>query len=243
VLIGGFIITGNVPKKVLLMAKGPSLSSNGVPASQCLVDPTLTLYDNHGNLLETNDNWKTSPQHSEIASSGLAPKYDTESAILRSLAPGAYTAIVRGKNNTTGVGLVEAFDRDPAAHSVLANISTRGFVETDNNVMIGGFIAGNKDGATQILVRAIGPSLKSKVPNALEDPFLELHDSNGATIGTNDNWKDNQQADIQATGIPPKNDLESAMLRTLAPAAYTAIVRGKNDMTGVGLVEVYNIVK
>jgi hypothetical protein len=160
---------------------------------------------------------------------------------LRSLDPGRYTAIVRGKDNSTGIALVEAYDIQKNVSSLLANISTRGFVETSDNVMIGGFIAGNNSASTRILIRAIGPSLKGKVPNAMDDPFLELHDRNGATIATNDNWKDNQRAEIEQTGIPPTNDLESALVRTLAPDNYTAIVRGKNDTTGVALVEVYNI--
>ena len=241
ILIGGMIVTGNDPKTVLFRAIGPSASSGGVPVPGRLADPVLELHDGNGALLISNDDWKDSPQRAEIEASGLAPSDDRESAILRTLAPGPYTAVLRGKNNSTGIALVEAYDRDSDADSLLANISSRGFVETDDNVMIGGFIAGHHSASTRVLLRAIGPSLKSKLPNALDDTFLELHDRNGNTIATNDNWKDSQRAEIEMTGIPPTHDLESAMVRTLAPDAYTAIVRGKNNTIGVGLVEIYNI--
>ena len=164
---------------------------------------------------------------------------------MATLNPGAYTAIVSGKNGGTGVGLVEAYDLDQAAASQLANISTRGFVETQDNVMIGGLIiGGGGGGSTKVIVRAIGPSLANAnppVPGALADPFLELHDGNGATIASNDNWKDTQEAEIIATTIPPTNGLESAIVDTLAHGNYTAIVSGKNDGTGVALVEAYNL--
>jgi hypothetical protein len=246
VLIAGFIITGSDPKKVLVMAKGPSLNSGGTPVPGRLADPTLELHDGNGALMTTNDNWKDSPQRTEIENSGLAPTDDKESAILQTLTPGNYTAIVRGVNNTTGIALVEVYDRAPAS-SKLANISSRGFVETGDNVLIAGFIAGNQTGSAKVLVRAIGPSLKSKLPNALDDPVLELHDSQGNTLQTNDNWKINdqtqqsQQAEIEATGVPPGNDLESAIVQVVSPAGFTAIVRGKNGSVGVALVEVYNI--
>jgi hypothetical protein len=150
---------------------------------------------------------------------------------------------VSGKNNGIGVGLVEAYDLDQAADSELANISTRGFVETGDNVMIGGFIVGG-GGSTNVIVRAIGPSLADAtppVPGALPDPVLELHDGNGATLASNDNWRDTQEAEIIATTVPPTNDLESAIVMTLAPGAYTAVVSGKNNTTGVALVEAYNL--
>jgi hypothetical protein len=241
VLIAGMIVTGSDPKKVVFRALGPSVKANGTVIPDNLQDPTLELRDGNGAILTSNDNWKDSPQRAEIEANGLAPSDDRESAILRSLDPGRYTAIVRGKDNSTGIGLVEAYDIQKNVSSVLANISTRGFVETDDNVMIGGFIAGNNAASTRILIRAIGPSLKNSVPNAMDDPFLELHDRNGATIATNDNWKDNQQTEIEQTGIPPNNDLESAIVRTLPPDNYTAIVRGKNNTTGISLVEIYNI--
>lgn len=241
VLIAGVIITGNAPKKVLFRAIGPSMKSNNVPVPGRLTDPTIELRDGNGTFVTSNDNWKDSPQRNDIQASGLAPTDDNESAILRTLNPGAYTAIVRGKDRTTGIALIEAYDLDSSAASILANISTRGFVETNDNILFGGFIAGNHPANTKILVRAIGPSLKNILPNALDDPFLELHDRNGATVATNDNWKDNQRAEIEATGIPPSHDSESAMVRMVIPDAYTAIVRGKNNTMGVGLVEIYNI--
>jgi hypothetical protein len=179
--------------------------------------------------------------HQAISDSGLAPKNNLESAILTSLDPGAYTAIVHGVSNGTGVALFEGYDLDLAANSEFGNISARAFVQTGDNVMIGGFIIAGPDSET-VVVRAIGPSLtQAGVANALADPKLELHDGNGTTIASNDNWKDTQQAQIQATGLQPSNDAESAILATLAPAAYTAIVFGKNHTTGVGLVEVYTV--
>src|SRR5713101_53379 len=194
----------------------------------------------HGAIIATNDNWRDT-QESEIEATGLAPTDNRESAIVMTLdSDSNYTAILRGTNDTTGVGLVEVYDLDQAANSKLANISTRGFVDTGDNVMIGGFISGN--GVAKVIVRAIGPSLTSfGVPGALQDPTLELHDINGAIIATNDNWRDTQESEIEATGLAPTDDRESAIVATITPSNYTAIVRGKNDTTGVGLVEVYNI--
>jgi hypothetical protein len=241
ILIGGFIINGNADKKVLLLAKGPSLSVNGTPVTGRMADPSLELHDANGALMTSNDNWKDSPERTEIEGSGLAPTDDKESAILRTLSPGAYTGVLTGKDNTTGIALVEVYDLDENADSLLANISSRGFVDTGDNVMIGGFIAGNQSGNTLVLVRGIGPSLEGKAPNPLADPILELHDSNGATLETNDNWKDSpERSEIEATGIPPTNDLESAIIRSLSPAGYTAILRG-NEGNGIAVVEIYNI--
>ena len=236
ILIGGVIITGNDPKRVLLRAIGPSSNVNGN-----LADPVLELRDSGGALHTANDNWKNSPQRAEIEESGLAPKDDRESAILQTLSPGGYTAIVRGKGNATGVALVEGYDLATSANSLLANLSTRGFVETADNVMIGGFITGGHSAATQVLVRGIGPSLKNQLPNALDDPMLELRDQNGGLIAGNDNWKDSQRSEIEETGIPPSHDFEAAILRTLSPGTFTTILRGKNETVGIGLVEIYNI--
>jgi hypothetical protein len=188
------------------------------------------------------DDWKDT-QQAEIEATTIPPTDDHESAIVQSLLPGAYTAIVRGKNGTTGVGLVEAYDLDQPADSRLANISTRGFIDTGDNVMIGGFIIGPADlGAATVLIRGIGPSLASAgVADPLQDPTLELHDGNGALLTSNNDWKDTQQSEIEATTIPPTDDRESAILQTLAPGSYTAIVRGVDDTTGVGLVEVYHL--
>ncbi|HSH39480.1 MAG TPA: hypothetical protein VK993_11910, partial [Chthoniobacterales bacterium] len=184
-----------------------------------------------------------SPQRAEIGSSGIPPTDDREAAIVRTLAPGTYTATVRGAGETTGIALVEVYDVDAPADSRLANISTRGFVETGDNVMIGGLIVGPSDRAsTKMLVRAVGPSLAARgVAGALQDPTIALHDSNGALLAANDNWKESQQRDIEGSGIPPTDDRESAIVRVLTPGIYTAIVRGKNDSVGVGLIEAYNL--
>jgi hypothetical protein len=242
--IGGFIINGTDPKKVILRAIGPSLTARGVPGA--LQDPTLELHNHTGAVIAFNDNWRDT-QQSTIQATGLAPGDNRESAIVQTLAPAAYTAIVRGKGGTSGVALVEAYDLDPNANSKLANISTRGFVGTGDNVMIGGFIVGgglgvNGAGSEEVLVRGLGPSLTQRgVPIALQDPTLDLHDGNGAIIASNDNWKDTQQSEIQATGLAPSNDRESAILATLVQGNYTVILRGKNNTTGVGLVEVYKV--
>jgi predicted methyltransferase MtxX (methanogen marker protein 4) len=239
VLIGGFIITGTAPKKVIVRAIGPSLTGLGVAGA--LADTTLELHEPDGTVV-ANDDWKET-QQAEIEATTIPPSDDRESAIVQTLLPGAYTAIVRGKNTTTGVGLVEAYDLDQPADSRLANISTRGFVDTADNVMIGGFIIGPADlGAATVLIRGIGPSLANAgVADPLQDPTLELHDGNGALLTSNDDWKDSQQSEIEATTIPPTDDRESAILQTLAPGNYTAIVRGKAETTGVGLVEIYHL--
>ena len=242
VLIGGFIVTGDAPKKVVLRAVGPSLSSGGTPVAGRLDDPTLELLDSAGNPLAFNDNWKDSEGRPEVESQGLQPTDDRESAIARTLAPGLYTAIVRGANSSTGVALVEAYDGDRSSLTKLANISTRGFVETGDNVMIGGFIVGDQSSGIRVVARAIGPSLKAQLPQALDDPTLQLVDQNGNTIRANDNWKDSpDRGAIETAGLAPTADAESALVATLTPAPYTAIVRGRGDTTGVGLVEVYHI--
>ncbi|HEY3663838.1 MAG TPA: plastocyanin/azurin family copper-binding protein [Chthoniobacterales bacterium] len=239
VLIGGLIITGTAPKRVILRALGPSLAGAGI--TDPLADPFLELHASDQSVITTNDNWRDSPT-ADIEATGLAPSNDLESALVITLDPGSYTVIVNGKNGATGVGLVEAYDLDGSATSQLLNISTRGFVESGSNVMIGGFILGGGSENTKVLVRAIGPSLTGQgVAGALADPTLELHDGNGALIQSNDNWKDTQQTEIEATGLAPVNDLESAISETLAPGAYTAIVAGKGGTTGVGLVEVYRL--
>jgi hypothetical protein len=235
-MIGGFIITGTQPKTVIIRGIGPSL-----PVPGALADPVIEVHGSSGELLATNDNWTSDPNRQHVIDSGLAPTNDLESALWERLNPGAYTAIVRGKDDATGIGLVEVYDFDQTVDSKLANISTRGFVETGNNVMIGGtIIIGNNP--ARVLLRAIGPSLTNfSVPNALQDPTLELHDGNGALLASNDNWRTNQEAEIIATGIPPSNDLESALVRNLAPGNYTAIVRGVNNTVGVALIEAYGL--
>ncbi len=236
VLIGGFIITGTQPKKVIIRAIGPSLSSTFPGA---LADPVLELRDSSGVLIRSNDNWRSN-QEAEIIATTIPPSNDLESAIVETLPANnsAYTATVRGVSNGTGIGVVEVYDLNQAVDSKLANISTRGLVQTGDDVLIGGLIVLGQN-PLRAIVRAIGPSLS--VAGALGDPTLELHDGNGATIASNDNWRSDQEAEIIATTIPPSNDLESAIVRNLAPGNYTAIVRGLNGMTGVAVVEAYGL--
>lgn len=242
VLIGGFIITGSDPKKVIIRGIGPSLIGVGA----VLQDPMLELHQGN-TTIAINDDWIEN--RAEVEATTIPPTNDLESAIVATLAPGAYTAILKGKNNGTGVGVVEVYDLDQVANSKLANISTRAFVDTGNNVMIGGLIVsgGIGGGSARVVLRAIGPSLgASGVQNALQDPNLELHDTNGTTIASNDNWKtrpdgSSQQGEIEATAIPPTSDLESALVRNLAPGNYTAIVRGIGSATGIAVVEAYTL--
>jgi hypothetical protein len=241
--IGGFIVTGSVPKHVLLRAIGPSLVPSGVP--DALTDPVLELHGPGAFVTITNDNWRDDPaQEALIIASGIAPTNDLESAIDAMLAPGAYTAIVRGKNNTSGVALVEVYDLDEALPAQLANMSTRALVSSGDSIVIAGFVLGNHSGDDHIIVRGLGPSLTAAgVPNALADPVLELRDGNGALLVSNNDWQDNppQAAEIIAAGLAPSNPLESGIAATLAPGLYTALLAGLNNGTGVGLVEVYDL--
>jgi hypothetical protein len=236
VLIGGFIVTGTQSKKVMIRAIGPSL-----PFADDLADPILELHDSSGALLDSNDNWVDSPNKQAIIDSTIAPTNDLESVIVATLPANSsgYTAIVRGVNNGTGIGVVEAYDLDRTVDSKLANISTRGLVQTGDDVLIAGTIVVGQT-PQKVIVEALGPSLS--VPGNLADPILELRDVNGALIDMNDNWIDspNKQAIIDST-IPPSNDFESAIVATLpaAGAQYTAIVRGVNNATGVAVVEVF----
>jgi plastocyanin len=242
-LIGGLIATGTAGKKVIIRAIGPSLTAFGVTGA--LANPTLDLFQG-STLLFSNDDWQNSTQQAEIAASGLAPSNTAESAIIWTLTPCQnYTAVVRGLNGTTGIGVVDAFDLDQAASSKLGNISTRGFVDVDDNVMIAGLIAGPSNGTSlKILARALGPTLSDfGVTGALANPTLDLVNSNGTVIRSNNNWKDDsqQRALIEAAGLAPAHDEEAALVETVAPGAYTAVVRGNNRTTGVALVEAYNI--
>ncbi len=237
-LIGGFIVTGSEPKKVLIRGLGSSL-----PVPGPLANPTLELFDVTGASLATNDDWRDT-QQSEIEATTIPPTNDLESALVRTLAPGNYTAVLRGKNNGTGVGLVEVYDLTAAGLSHLANISTRGFVDTGDNVMIGGVIIG--EGSTgamaRIIVRAIGPSLAAAgVSGALQDPMLELRNANGSLVAQNDDWRSDQEQAIIATTVPPTDNREAAIVATLPAGNYTAVLRGKNNTTGVALVEAYNL--
>jgi phospholipase/lecithinase/hemolysin len=240
VCIAGFIVTGDVSKKVLIRGLGPSLAANGVPAP--LSDPTLALFDNAGNVKQANDNWKDSPQAAEIMDTGIPPQNDFESALIATLAPGQYTAALAGNGTGTGNGVVEIYDLQSGTRSTLANLSTRGHVGTGDNVMIGGLIIGS-GGSPIVVLRALGPSLAGfGITNPLLDPTIELHDSNGATIAFNDDWKIPQLQAVRATNLAPTDDRESAIVAPfLTPGNYTAIVRGKANTTGVALVEAYRI--
>jgi phospholipase/lecithinase/hemolysin len=239
VAIAGLIISGNVPKKVLLRGIGPSLTAHGVPNP--LANPTLTLFDEPGNVLSTNDNWRDSPQATEIMSSGLAPQNDAESAVLISLVPGQYTAILAGSDGTIGNGLIEVYDLEAGVSSTLGNVSTRGFVGTGDDVLIGGIIIGQGENP-MVVVRAIGPTLASSgVADPLLDPTLDLYDANGEVLASNDDWKEGQSQAVIATQLNPFDDREPAIAAFPGPGNYTAVVRGAGDTTGVALVEAYRI--
>jgi hypothetical protein len=238
VAIGGFIILGNAAKQMVLRGLGPSLATAGVQGA--LNDSVLELYDSGVNLLQSNDDWEQT-QAQEIRDAQLAPPHQFESAILRILAPGAYTVVLRGKGSPTGVGLVEMYDLQTSAASKLGNISTRGLVGAGENVLIGGTIVTGPDPA-RVVFRAIGPSLANAgIQNPLGNPQLDLFDANGSKIATNDNWKTSQQSALIATGLSPSVDLESAIIADLSPGSYTAIVSGVNGATGVGMVEAYHL--
>lgn len=240
VLIGGFIISGTEPKSMVLRALGPSLSGFGLP--DVLRDPLLKVYNSSGTLIAINDDWQSDPQHFVVESNGLAPANLSESAISQTLAPGAYTVTVTGKDLTRGIGLVELYDLSPLSRSNLGNTSTRGSVGTGDNVLISGFIIGDVDSAT-VVVRALGPSLATYgVSGVLTDPTLTIYDSRGVVIASNDNWQDNVNwTGIQKNGLSPQDQRESALVLHLPPGSYTAIVRGANGSTGNALVEVYHL--
>ena len=240
--IGGFIITGTLPKHVLLRAIGPSLTGSGVP--DVLADPIIELHGPGAFVTITNDNWRDDPvQEAAILATGIPPTNDLESAIDATLAPGAYTAIGRGNGNTSGVALVEVYDLSQSVTSKLANMSTRAFVNTGDDIVIAGFILGNGGSSDRIVVRGLGPSLTAAgAPNVLPNPTLELRDTNGTLLIANDDWQDDpiQEAEIIAAGLAPSNSLEAAIAATLPPGLYTALLAGLNNGTGVGLVEVYD---
>lgn len=240
VLIAGFIVQGDIDKEVVMRGIGPSLAINGDPVSGRLLDPTLELHDAEGVEIASNDNWGTDDRASTLNDLSLAPSDYREPALDRVLAPGAYTVIIRGVSDTTGIALAEVYDIATGENDNprLANISTRGRVETGDGVMIGGFILGGQDQAP-MLIRAIGPSLP--VADALADPRLDLYNSQGTLIQSNDNWHDSQEAEIEASGLAPSDDRESAISTSLAAGPYTAIVSGVGGTSGVGLVEAYNL--
>jgi hypothetical protein len=240
--IGGFIITGNAPKHVLLRAIGPSLT--GYDIDDVLADPVLELHGPGAFVTITNNDWRDD-QEDEIQATGIPPVHDFESAIDATLAPGAYTAIVRGNGNTQGVALVEVYDLNQEVDSKLANLSTRAFVSTGDDIVIAGFLLSDNADEDRIVVRGIGPSLAPEsfpASAVLANPILELRDSNGTLLVANNDWQDNaaQAAEIIAAGLAPASNLESAIAATLAPGLYTALVTGLNGGTGIGLVEVYD---
>jgi hypothetical protein len=233
-MIGGFIITGDEPKQIGIRALGPSL-----PVAGALANPQVTVYDSDNTVVASNLNWNSA--RSSLIEAGLDPADEHEAALITTLAPGSYTAVVSAETGAIGVGLVEIYDLSSDNSSKLANISTRGKVGAADDVLIGGFILGGK-AATKVIVRAIGPSLAaSGVTGVLPDPTLELYNGNGVEIASNDDWASDQKTEISATGIPPTNSKEPAIVATLAAGPYTAIVRGKDGGSGVALVEVYNL--
>jgi hypothetical protein len=242
VVIGGFIITGSDPKNVAVRGLGPSLTGFGI--SDALPDPTISLRDSHGLLILANDNWQDdSLQAAQLTALGLAPTNAKESALVTSLQPAAYTAILAGNNQGVGVGLMEIYDTNGTANAQLANISTRGFVRTGENVMIGGFILGGSNN-TRIVVRGIGPSLAQfGLTPVLADPTLELRDSNGALLVSNDNWQDDpvSAGQLSANGFALSDSKESGIFTSLPAGQFTAILAGKNGGIGIGLVEIYNL--
>jgi plastocyanin len=256
VMIGGFIVQGTGPKRVIIRAIGPELMHYGI--TNALDNPRLELHNRTGALIGSNDNWQTTilggvittNQVNAIQNSGYAPTAASESAIIANLQPGNYTAVVRGVSNTTGVALVEVDDLSPAASSSLGNISSRALVQTGENVMIGGFVV-QGSGPKRVIIRALGPELTQYgITNALDNPRLELHNRTGALIGSNDNWQTtilgglittNQVNQIQNSGYPPTAASESAIIANLQPGNYTALVRGVGNTTGVALLEVYEL--
>ncbi len=243
VMIGGFIITGNVSKPIVLRGIGPSLTSSGVPAGTVLADPVLELHAANGTLIDGNDNWKDN-QRALIEGTVFQPNDDRESVLITTLPPGSYTAVLTGKGQTTGVGLVEVYDHDPSVTSELGNLSTRGFVQTGDNVMIGGFILGGHPANATIAVRGIGPSLAALgLNNVLADPTLELRNENGVILVSNDDWTDDAVAagQLAANGLALSDPKESGIFTSLPPGQFTAILAGKNGGVGIGLVEIYNV--
>jgi hypothetical protein len=257
--IAGFIVKGSGFKRFIARAIGPSMKVDGNPVPGRLMDPILELHDSNGNTL-TNDNWRTGGQETAIQASGLAPADDNEAAIIRTVPAGNFTAIIRGANNTTGIGLIEIYDLGtvalaeqeprveepdaPEATIELGNLSVRGDVQTGDNVLIDGIIL-RGGSAKRVLFRALGPSVKSNgnpVPGTLPNPTMELRDANGVLLRSNDDWQDATNAsEIQGTGLAPSDPSESAILLSLTSGNYTSIVRGVNDTTGIALSETYKL--
>ena len=244
-MIGGFIVRGNVSKPVVLRGLGPSLVRSGVPAGTVLNDPILELRGSDGSLIASNDNWKDSPQRSQIEGTIFQPTDDHESVILATLPPGPYTAILKGVGETAGIGLVEVYDNNASLASDLANISTQGLIRTGNEVMIGGFTLGGSNNPSRMAVRALGPSLTNfGLKSLLADPILDLHNANGAIVASNDDWQSDaaSAAQLQANGLAPSDPKEAALfISSVSPGQFSAIVTGKNGGIGLGLVEIYDL--
>jgi hypothetical protein len=241
-LIAGFIVQGADSKKVIVRAIGPSLKIYETPIPGRLLDPVLQLYNGSGSVIATNDNWRDTQQEA-VTDSTIPPTDDKESAIVASLAPGNYTAVVRGKNDTTGIAVVEVYDLDARPASKLVNISTRGGISGGDNVMIGGFILGGYN-PTKVLLRGIGPSMTNNgapLSGRLNDPFLELYNGNGTVLGANDNWREGTPEAVEQTGAAPLDDSESALVVDLLPGSYTVVLRDAARADGVGLFEAYNL--
>ena len=242
-VIGGFIVGGDVGRKLLIRALGPSLAQFGLVP---LADPVLNLYDASGTIIATNDNWMDS-QEQEILDTGLAPNVPLESAILMVLPPGAYTAIVQGNSGRadivpgSGTTLVEIYDISLTIGTGLDNISTRGAVQSVTDPMIVGFVIGNGDEDT-VVIRGLGPSLKDLGLAGLSDPRLDLFDAEGNLLAGNDNWQDTQSAEIEATGLAPTELREPAIRITLPRGSYTAVLSPAGTVAhGVALAEIYRL--
>ena len=240
--VGGFIITGSAPKRVIVRAIGPTLSHFNIP--DVLADPVLEIHGPSGFVTINNNNWRDT-QEAEIVATGIPPTNDLESAIVATLDPGAYTAIVKGNGNTSGIGLVEVYDLNQGVESKLANLSTRALVGTLDNIVIAGFLLSDNGALDRVIVRGIGPRPCSGIFPAsavLADPTLELRDSNGTLILANNDWQDDaaQAAEIAAAGLAPANTREAAIAATLPPGLYTALLVGLNNGTGIGVVEIYD---
>jgi hypothetical protein len=240
--IGGFIITGSTPKHVIIRALGPTLARYNI--GDVLADPVLELHGPGAFATITNDNWRDT-QEDEIQVTGIPPTNDLESAIVATLVPGAYTAIVRGNGSTSGIALVEVYDLNQGVDSKLANLSTRALVGTGDEIVIAGFLLSDESASNTVVVRGIGPSMAPgsfPVSVALADPMLELRDTDGTLLSANNDWQDNpvQAAEITALGLAPTNNLESGITVSLPPGLYTALLSGENNDTGIGVVEVYD---
>jgi hypothetical protein len=245
-MIGGVIITGTEPKRVIFRAVGNSMKINGTPVAGRLPNPTLALHASDGSRLAFNDDWGQAPEpeRTEIQTSGLQPEDPQEPAILRTLMPGAYTTIVRGVADSTGIALVEVYELTPRGTSQLANLSTRAIADTKDNLMIGGALVGT--GPVEVVVRALGPSLRVEgvpIADRLADPTLQVVNAQGTVIAENDDWQSDpvQKQKIQDAGLAPEHPAEAAIRLMLPAGGTTFLLRGRDNTTGVGLFEIYEV--